>query len=196
MPSPQGAFFSVTGKPVVISTILGDSILRNLPDLDEGATTVCMPGARWSTIEQAIRHDMSCIRPSRPPKEWEIIVLQVGTNTIRCRQEDNQAACQSLVHAIRDRAPRALIGICTVLPRPRDMQETTPMVKRWNQWLLDQERDGSFMVINTYKTFTGKKGGAKSGFFADGLHLTPAGSRVLRDRIRTWLDSVKRDKMW
>ena len=178
-----------------ITAIIGDSMVRGLPYVDAGTFVICRPGLRMSTLMRDLR-DPGSLQVPVPMEQCEIVLLNVGTNDIWSPFEENQQWLRSVLAKLRELAPRAVLAVAAVLPRPRDINFTSARVARWNAWLASLEAKGDIMFLDSFRTFTGRKGTPKSSLFRDGLHLTSMGLQILRDRIRTFLRVVRKDKIW
>ena len=108
------------------------------------------------------------------------------------------AETREMVSAFRQVNQKAFVILFTVIPRPRDHTRTHRACQVFNQLLYKECVRSRYGFASTWKLFAEKRKGPaqtrspghslppsviRRDLFDDGLHLSPKGDEVLRDRL-------------
>jgi hypothetical protein len=119
------------------------------------------------------------------------VVLMIGTNNLaRSEPCAISQGLVSLVTVVRQQAPGAKIFVTTILPRGPYLQTHAEKIAAVNQELRRLGEAGGFHVIDTFTPVAARCSGAeKCELFADQLHPTREGYRVIGAAIQAALEA-------
>jgi lysophospholipase L1-like esterase len=163
--------------------ILSDSILKWV-DIEPLATTYAVRGA---VIEDLI----TGVQENWFVRSWEtieLVIIHCGTNDVaNKKQKYILHQIQYLIHEIKSKNRNIRFILSSILPRPRDFQNTNQIIERVNQ-VLKIWAGGNHRVhyLPSFRSFLRKaKIRTDQDLYAsDGLHLNDRGTTRMARIIR------------
>ena len=150
--------------------ILGDSIVHDLVD-NHLIKVRSFPGVGVQRLRKKL-----LVQRIIDLGEFGIVVLHVGTNDIYLYEPDVWVRLMAgLVQDLRAVYPGVSFIFSAILPRPRDLFVSDPLVKAFNQQLQRWADQHGVPFARTNRPFFAKRFGVKGAVFRDGLHLKTSG---------------------
>ena len=152
--------------------IIGDSMIRQVKTI-LGSTLLVCRGAKVLDLLQFKITDA---------EDMDAIILHVGTNDVGSRTDwvTFEKRYTELINALKRSAPKAIIFLSNVLPRPRDQRTNT--WGKYNAIIADLARQPRCAFINGCKAFSWPNGKPNRDLFhEDGLHLNQKGTKLLEE---------------
>lgn len=153
----------------------------------EGVALQAFPGDTIARMANRIDCDVAKL------DGFDYVLIHVGTNDVelnhkRCRSELEAYDCilsdfGNLIGIIRKKKPKIKIIISSILPRPKDYNQTDIFTRKINSYLLNNmSKTYNFRFIKSYRPFV-YCGYVRRELYAKndgGLHLNTLGSERLR----------------
>ena len=159
--------------------VIGDSIIKFLKVTNQ-ADVISFPGINIDGLYWKIR--LSGKRLS----QYKIIVLHVGTNDVEAHVEGEiLRKYQRLLSAVRKCNGKAIIGISSILPRPKNSVELNNKVITINRELKRLSKSyPRTEFIHSFRPFVLKNKEINTDLYAaDKLHLSFKGSIALKKNL-------------
>lgn len=165
---------------------MSDSIAKNV-DYIQGVTLQAFPGDTIARLAHRIDYGVAKL------DNFDYVIIHVGTNDVelnfkrmRSEKEAYDAILSdfgNLIGIIRKKKPKINIIISSILPRPKDYDQTDIFTRKINSYLLNNmSKPYKFTFIKSYRPFV-YCGKVRRELFAKkdgGLHLNTQGSERLR----------------
>ena len=167
-----------------MAVVLGDSLLRHLPD-NPKFSKVVFPGIDCAALSEEIvnGHLDSVLRNA------SLIIVLVGTNDIPCNFPRKVAIrVVSIGTLIQARFRGARVALSGILPRPEDKGLYSLAIKQTNK-LIEEFCVGTNLVnLRRYKAFLSHNQPTLHHFSIDGLHLSEPGITTLYRQFMSAID--------
>jgi hypothetical protein len=107
------------------------------------------------------------------------VIVHVGTNNVlNNKPGEILSLYRTLIHLIKQKYKNIIVGISSILPRPKDYSLSGTDIKNVNLCLAKICKDEKVLIIRSYKRFFYSNGIIKRDLFAikdGGLHLNEPG---------------------
>lgn len=171
--------------------IIGDSMIKQVKPI-LGSTRLVFRGAK---VLDLLKYRIT------DAEEMDAIILHIGTNDVGARTdwEIFERRYVDLINAMKRAAPRAIIFLSNILPRPRDQRINT--WGKYNTIIANLARQPRCAFINGCKAFAWPNGKPNRELFHnDGLHLNQKGTKLLEEvfasRTNDKMVGMYKEKYW
>ena len=173
------------------ATLIADSLCKWLKDTNY-IDIQAQPGLR---LESALQHiNKGYIQV----QDYEFVLLAVGSNNIdSCNIQDIRYHLHQLVHQIRMMSPYVTIGLCSILPRPKDDAITETYCKQVNRMFKVYCRyNGIISYLPTWTCMVDNNDTPIKGLYNpdDLLHLNDNGVAALKSYLEGAFSTMVDDK--
>ena len=157
---------------------MSDSIAKNVADI-EGVVVQSFRGDTVANIAYKVDKKIAKL------DNFDYVLFHVGTNDVDNRYSFEAIISDfgNLIGIVRKKYPKINIIISSILPRPKDYNETDEFSRKINSYLLDKmSKPYNFKFIKSYRPFV-FGGKVRRELFAKrdgGLHLNTLGTSRLR----------------